>query len=77
MTYQACNFYGSFTILHAIGQLEGRVEMMAEDIAELKADLKVVQATAARWKGAFGLLLMLGAAPGATADLAVSLFKDP
>lgn len=51
-----------------IAALNARLEEMQRDIRAIEADVKCLNATANRWKGAFGTLLGVGALIGWAAN---------
>jgi hypothetical protein len=57
-----------------IGRLEANVERLHADMAELKADIKVISNSVNRWKGAGVVLLIIGAVFGFIVDMIYRLF---
>jgi prefoldin subunit 5 len=52
-----------------IGRLEAQVENLHKDMNELKAEIKNITAAINRWKGAGGLLMLIGVVFGFFVDL--------
>ena len=57
-----------------IGRLEANVERLHADMAELKADIKVISNSVNRWKGAGAVLVIVGMLLGYVVDLVYRLF---
>ena len=57
-----------------IGRLEANVERLHADMAELKADIKVISNSVNRWKGAGAVLLIIGMLLGYVVDMVYRLF---
>ena len=58
-----------------IGRLEANVDRLHADMAELKADIKVISNSVNRWKGAGAVLLIIGMLLGYVVDLVYRLFE--
>jgi prefoldin subunit 5 len=58
-----------------IGRLEANVERLHADMAELKADIKVISNSVNRWKGAGAVLVIVGMLLGYVVDLVYRLFE--
>lgn len=57
-----------------IGRLEANVERLHADMAELKADIKVISNSVNRWKGAGAVLLIIGTVLGFVVDMIYRMF---
>ena len=58
-----------------IGRLEANVDRLHADMAELKADIKVISNSVNRWKGAGAVLVIVGMLLGYVVDLVYRLFE--
>lgn len=58
-----------------IGRLEANVDRLHADMAELKADIKVISNSVNRWKGAGAVLLIIGTVLGFVVDGVYRLFE--
>ena len=67
---------GEEQILRAVGKLEGRMEAIASDVAQLKQDIGEVKSQANRWKGAFGFVLIFGGIFGFIGNFLMSLLNS-
>ena len=57
-----------------IGRLEANVDRLHADMAELKADIKVISNSVNRWKGAGAVLVIVGMLLGYVVDMVYRLF---
>jgi len=58
-----------------IGRLEANVERLHADMAELKADIKLISNSVNRWKGAGAVLVIVGMLLGYIVDMVYRLFE--
>jgi len=58
-----------------IGRLEANVERLHADMAELKADIKLISNSVNRWKGAGAVLVIVGMLLGYVVDMVYRLFE--
>ncbi len=57
-----------------VGELQADVRALCKEQKLLRGDVVALKAQANRWKGAFGILLMLGGGLGWAATLLMKLF---
>ena len=59
----------------ALARLEERVQALQEDMREMRVDISELRETANRWKGAFWVIMGLGAIAGVVGNLTIGWFK--
>ena len=59
----------------ALARREERVQALQEDMREMRGDISELRETANRWKGAFWVIMGLGAIAGVVGNLTIGWFK--